>query len=282
MEEPSTHGEVPIWARPEKERRPTLTRPAVVAAAIRLADAEGLAAVSIRRVAAELGGRTMSLYTHIDSKDDLLDLMREQVAAEVVIKGDLPADWRTAIRLIATRERETALRHPWMIHMLTHAGHLGPNALRHLDQSLKALAPLTPDPRAALHVATAIDHYVIGHVIGEITRHPTDVFTQPYTRTLLESGTFPTLAPPRRRRPPISRQHLRARSKLAPRRHRVRLRCSIRVTPATNFTDAPRPAPISATVALSDRSITRGQSGFVLRPTRRSGRPWQQSPAGHP
>src|SRR2546430_7095161 len=156
VEEPSNPGEVPIWARPDKARRPTLTRQAVVDAAIRMADAEGLAAVSIRRVATELGARTMSLYSHVDSKDDLLDLMREQIAGSTVIDGPLPPGWRAATLMIARRERETVLRHPWMIDLIGHAGHVGPNAPRHVEQALAALAGLGPGPRAALPGSVAV------------------------------------------------------------------------------------------------------------------------------
>jgi AcrR family transcriptional regulator len=162
---------------------------------MRLADTEGLAAVSIRRVATELGARTMSLYSHIDSKDDLLDLMREQVAVETVIDGPLPKNWRAATLAIARRERATALRHPWLIQLLGSPGHPGPNVMRHLEQSLTALAGLTTDPVAALRITAAIDEFVLGHVIGEVTRSPTDAFAQPYTRALLASGDYPILGP---------------------------------------------------------------------------------------
>jgi AcrR family transcriptional regulator len=194
VEEPSTRTELPIWARPAKERRASLSRPAVVDAALRIADAEGLAAVSIRRVATDLGARAMTLYSHIDSKDDLLDLMREQVAGETIIDGELPADWREATILIARRERQTALRHPWLIQLIGHPGHIGPNALRHLEQSLRALMGLAADRRTAFRIAATIDEYVMGHVIREVTRHPTAV-AHPYTRQLLAGGEFPTLGP---------------------------------------------------------------------------------------
>jgi AcrR family transcriptional regulator len=170
-----------------------MTRQSVVDAAVRLADAEGLAAVSIRRVATELGARTMSLYSHIDSKDDLLDLMREQAAAETVVGGALPRDWRAASLAIARRERATALRHPWLIRLLGNPGHPGPNQMRHLEQSVTALSGLTTNPLAALRICAAIDEFVLGHVIGEVTRTPAGAFTQPHTRALLSSGDYPIL-----------------------------------------------------------------------------------------
>src|SRR4051794_41896312 len=79
-----------------------LSRDGIVAAALSLADAEGLDAVSIRRVAAALGARPMSLYTHIAAKDDLVDLMADAVVGEVLI-DDPPAAWRGALRVMAGR-----------------------------------------------------------------------------------------------------------------------------------------------------------------------------------
>lgn len=164
----------------------TLNRHTVVTAAIRIADTEGLPAVSLRRIAADLGVRTMTLYTHITSKDDLLHHMRDRCDAQTIITDNLPTPWRAAIQLIATRAHQVARQHPWMINLTTHAG---PNALRHLEQSLQALTPLTANPHAALHAALAIDHYVLGHTIANIPHRP----TTPYTRAVLD--TLPTLAP---------------------------------------------------------------------------------------
>lgn len=135
----------------------------------------------------------MTLYSHIDSKDDLLDLMREQVAGETLVSDELPPNWRAATLLIARREREVVLRHPWLIQLIGHPGHIGPNALRHLEQSLRALTSLVADRKAAFRICVTIDEYVTGHVIREVTGQRG--FTQPYTRQLLDSGEFPTLRP---------------------------------------------------------------------------------------
>jgi len=193
MSEPANPRDVPIWARPKKERRPALTREAIVETAVRVADAEGLSGVSIRRIASDLGARTMSLYTHIDSKDDLLDLMREFVVAEMLVEEELPAEWRAAARLIAERERAVSLRHPWLVHLIGHRGHSGPKAMRHLEQSLSAIEPVAKDPRTALRILVAIDEFVIGHVIYEVTQNPKAMLSQPYTRMLVAEGDFPRL-----------------------------------------------------------------------------------------
>ncbi|GLY84132.1 TetR family transcriptional regulator [Actinoallomurus iriomotensis] len=199
---------VPIWARQRGRRASTLTREAIVEAAMEIADAEGADAVSIRRVAAALGARTMSLYTYIDSKNDLFDLMADQVAGEVLITEELPAGWREAITVIARREREVSLRHPWIVDMAKHRAHamVGPNLLRHVDQALAALAGLKLEPREALKVMEAVDDYMFGFTAREarereITRRAgpgeADRWSafQPYLRELIDSGEFTSIAP---------------------------------------------------------------------------------------
>src|SRR5262245_7471646 len=88
----STRASGPIWARPEPGgRRPRFTRQQIAAVALAIADAEGFGAVSMRRVAAELGAGTMTLYYYVRSKDELLDLMDCALMADVLIPdGGLP------------------------------------------------------------------------------------------------------------------------------------------------------------------------------------------------
>jgi AcrR family transcriptional regulator len=193
-----------VWARPPEQRRTALTRAAIVAAAITLADADGLAAVSIRKVAAELGARTMSLYSHIDSKEDLLDLMTDEMNAELLVEGALPTDWREAISMIAHRTRENLLRHPWIVELVSRRPRIGPNGLRHGEQSLVAIKPLGLDPRSAARIINAVDDYVTGHTIRELMNRSTrdaaaeeqrQLVLRPYFQQMLESGEFPNLAP---------------------------------------------------------------------------------------
>src|SRR4051794_27652562 len=103
----------PVWSRLPPERPPRLTREVIVEAGLRLADAEGLDAVSIRRVAAVLDARPMTLYSHIDRKEDLLDLMFDRLAGTVLEGEPLPSGWRDALVVIASRKRRVCLAHPW-------------------------------------------------------------------------------------------------------------------------------------------------------------------------
>jgi AcrR family transcriptional regulator len=198
----------PVWAREPDRRRPALTREAIVATAIALADAEGLAAVSIRKIAAELGARTMSLYSYIDSKDDLLDLMVDEVNAETLIEGGPPADWREALGMVAHRMRENVRRHPWLVEILRWHPQVGPNGLRQAEQSLVAIKPLGLDPRTAAWVVSVIYDYVLGHAIRELVQRAArpagrgQVMMLPYVQRMVEGGELPHLAPLLRDTPP--------------------------------------------------------------------------------
>jgi AcrR family transcriptional regulator len=188
---------LPVWAREKPRRRPVLSRDAIVAAALAIADAEGLDAVSIRRVAADLGVRPMSLYTYIDRKEDLLVLMMDEVNAEVLFGPDLPSAWREAITAIARRTREVLLRHPWMTDISAHNAGLGPNALRHVEESIKALRELGLGPQPTVEVISAVDKYVTGHIYFEVANHSVTAVTaehRSYFDALLATGEFPELS----------------------------------------------------------------------------------------
>ena len=160
-----------VWARDEAEAAgpQPLSRKAIVAAAIEIADTDGLEAVSIRRLATKLDARPMSLYSHIERKGDLIDLMVDEVMAGAIIPGGPPTDdWREALREIAQRTRETTRAHPWMIAAAFHRPFLGPNALRHIDQSLAAVSSLPLAPERKRAVLLAVDTYTLGFVRWEV------------------------------------------------------------------------------------------------------------------
>jgi AcrR family transcriptional regulator len=160
-----------VWARDEEQSSgpQPLSRAAIVAAAIDIADADGLEAVSIRRLATKLDARPMSLYSHIGRKGDLVDLMVDEVMAGAIIPGGPPTDdWRAALRQIAQRTRESTRAHPWMIAAAFHRPFLGPNALRHIDQSLAAVSELPLSPERKRAVLLAIDTYTLGFVRWEV------------------------------------------------------------------------------------------------------------------
>ena len=120
-------------AKPEsRQRRSPLTRERVLKAAVRLADREGLNAVSMRRLGTELGIEAMSLYTHVRDKDDLLDGMVELVIREIPIHRD-GADWKASLRTTIHSARHVILRHLWAPRVIETRNDPGPSGLRYYD-----------------------------------------------------------------------------------------------------------------------------------------------------
>ncbi|GAA4230882.1 TetR/AcrR family transcriptional regulator C-terminal domain-containing protein [Actinomadura meridiana] len=155
-----------IWTRPEPgTRRPKFTRDQLAAAALAIADAEGFAAVSMRRIAADLGAGTMTLYHYVRTKDELVALMDDAIMAEVLIPpGELPPGWYDGLTAIATRTWDVLMRHPWAPHHLRNAP-TGPNAMRHFEQSLAAVAGTGLDAPSRFALLGMVDDYVQGSAL---------------------------------------------------------------------------------------------------------------------
>jgi AcrR family transcriptional regulator len=131
-----------LWGRRERGKRGPragLSAEAIVAAAVRVADAEGLEAVSMARVAKELGFTTMSLYRHVSGKDELLQMMWDasaQGAEGLVLEGD---GWRAKLRMWAIMQRDVLDLHPWITQMPMAAPPAGPNSAHFVERGLEAL-----------------------------------------------------------------------------------------------------------------------------------------------
>lgn len=131
-----------LWGRRERGKRgprPGLSPDAIVAAAVRIADTEGLEAVSMARVAHELGFTTMSLYRHVTSKEELLQLMWDAStfgAEKLVLEGD---GWRPRLRMWAVIQWEVLGRHPWIAQMPMAAPPVGPNSLLFVERAMESL-----------------------------------------------------------------------------------------------------------------------------------------------
>lgn len=151
-------------AGPKKggKRRP-LTLEAIVDTAVRIADEEGLDAVSIRRVAAELDARPMSLYDHIPSKDDLISEMANKVVAEVLLERPIPDDWREALTKISQRLYATLVGHAWLPMVLPRRPRLGPNEAKQAEQLATAMASVKLDPAEIWTLVATVNDYVLGH-----------------------------------------------------------------------------------------------------------------------
>ena len=120
------------------QRRAQLTRQRVVAAAIELADRDGIESISMRKLAPELGVEAMSLYTHVRNKDDLLDGMVDAVISQIPV-GAERVDWKTALRRLALAARAVVLRHPWAPRTIESRTTPGPAAMRYINTVLGIL-----------------------------------------------------------------------------------------------------------------------------------------------
>ncbi|CAL9670686.1 TetR/AcrR family transcriptional regulator [Streptomyces sp. enrichment culture] len=193
-----------VWDRPEPPHRPVpLDRERIVAAAVALADEGGLAAVSVRKVAARLDAGPMRLYGFISTKDELFDLMVDAVYAEI-LPGEPPGDWREALHGLAHRTRRAALRHPWLADLLGGRPALGPNALAVSEATLAALDGLT-DIDTAMRAVETVSAYFTGAIRRELAdlraEHATGLSRSewqrtrgPYLTRMLDTGRFPALA----------------------------------------------------------------------------------------
>ncbi|HVO54523.1 MAG TPA: TetR/AcrR family transcriptional regulator C-terminal domain-containing protein [Solirubrobacterales bacterium] len=158
-----------IWLREEPSaRRPSHTRPEIARAAIEIADEEGFDAVSMRRVAQRLGAGTMTLYHYVRNKDELIMLMVDEMMGEILIPDDQLAEgWRQALTQIATRSRDAFIAHRWVLDGIE-GGEIGPNAMRHFEQSLQAVASLDLDQTLVFEVIGQVDDYVFGYALREL------------------------------------------------------------------------------------------------------------------
>lgn len=196
-----------IWARPERKLRgpvPSLTRERIAAAAVALADAEGIEAVSMRTLAGRLEVGPTSLYRYVERKDEVVDLMVDAVfgeAPELVISGE----WRNDMRAVARGTREVYLRHPWMATAGVGRPRLGPNSIDRNERMLAALAGTGLEVDEMLIVVGTIDAFVRGHVLRELgeaeaarrsglNRRQWMESQAPFVDGLLATGRYPMLA----------------------------------------------------------------------------------------
>jgi AcrR family transcriptional regulator len=199
---------VPVWIRepaPEPGPQLHLTRELVVSAAVRMADAEGVAALSMRSLATEVGAATMSLYRHVPSKDDLLDLMLDAVAAEIELPERPSGDWRGELRRLAGQFRDLFRHHPWVLTTPASLPSFGPNALRLIDFGYSIFTRLGLDIDAAAELYGTVQSYITGFIQAslaeESARRSSGLSDEewraavaPYVQKLVSSGQYPTLS----------------------------------------------------------------------------------------
>lgn len=151
-------------------RRPTLTIEQIIAAAIAVADAEGLVATSMHRVAKELGAGTMTLYTYVPGKTELIDLMVDTVLLERNLPGPgepRPEDWRARVRVYADRTRDIYRRHPWLRERSRVRPALGPGQLAGQEYLLSIMESLGLPAREVVAAANSVAGYVDANAAAE-------------------------------------------------------------------------------------------------------------------
>jgi AcrR family transcriptional regulator len=153
-------------AQPPRRDR-GLSRTEIVRAAIAMADAEGPEAISMRRIAREVGAGVMSLYWYVSSKEELLDLMLEAIEAEIEVP-DPSGDWRADLGIFAHRTRESLRRHRWAVDFIGSRPPSSPNDVRNLERLLSLLDGLgVEDVRLIFGIFMTVATFVIGAVIRE-------------------------------------------------------------------------------------------------------------------
>ena len=151
----------------DRQRVP-LSKERIFQAAIDVADREGLQALTMRRLGAELGVEAMAVYKHVSGKDDILDGMVELVVSLIETPGH-GMDWRDAMRRRARSARDVLSRHSWAIGLLDSRRSMGPNQLRYVDSVLGSLRSAGFSIDDAAHAFSLLDSYVYGHVVQEMS-----------------------------------------------------------------------------------------------------------------
>ena len=136
----------------------------VLAAAIELADGEGIAALTMRRLAEELGSSAMSAYYHVANKDDLLGRMVDRVVEEMDLADDA-VDWKAALKRTATSANEVLKRHPWATALLLSGPTVSPARLRYMDAMLGCLRRAGFSPEQTDLAYHALDSHIMGFTL---------------------------------------------------------------------------------------------------------------------
>jgi AcrR family transcriptional regulator len=144
-----------------------LSRERVLLTALRLADEGGIEALSMRKLALELGVKAMSLYNHVDSKDDILNGIVDLVIGEIELPK-LSLDWKTAMRRRAISAHRVLVSHPWATIAIMSRVNVGSAMLRYVDATLGCLREAGFSFEMADHAWNAIDSHIYGFTLQEL------------------------------------------------------------------------------------------------------------------
>lgn len=196
----------PLARRGPTDPEPGLSREGLVRIAIDMADAGGLAAVSMRQIAAELGVATMALYRHVRGRDDLILAMADAALASAPLPAAPPAGWRARLELLARAQWALYQRHRWLPHVISMSRPQPlPNGLAHTEWAVRATAGLGLDTQLRWQAAVTLIAYVRGiatnleaqaHAVqdtGLTDEEWVDNHDAMFQR-MMSSGRYPTLA----------------------------------------------------------------------------------------
>lgn len=195
-----------IWDRLHaRADQPTLNRQQIVQTAIAIADVAGAEGITMRRIATELGSGAMSLYRHVFSKDDLLDLMIDEVFGEITLPDAASEPWRQSLTTLAKETRTVFKRHAWLSAVLNSRPTIGPNYMRWFECSLAVFANLELDIETTVQMVGTLYAYVSGVVRYEVaeeehvrrtglTEEDKRIYATPYIERLIEGGKYPNFA----------------------------------------------------------------------------------------
>jgi AcrR family transcriptional regulator len=147
--------------------RTPLSRDLVLQTAVALADAGGIGALTMRKLAAELGVEAMSLYHHVANKDDILDGIIDVVAAEIDLTDD--GDWKSTTRRRAVSARDALARHPWAGSLWVARFNLGPARMRYMDVALRTLREGGLNEGLTHHAYHAIENHILGYMLQQLS-----------------------------------------------------------------------------------------------------------------
>ena len=195
MPEPESRSDMPEPEGSSRGERARLSRERVLRGAVAVADAGGIAALTMRSLARELAVKPMSLYHYVAGKDEILDGIVDLVFSEI----DLPApggDWKSQMRRRAVSARQALRRHPWAIGLMESRANPGPATLRHHDATLGTLRAAGFSVEMTAHAYALLDSYIYGFALQEASLpfNPETVTeaTDAFMRHL--AGEYPHLA----------------------------------------------------------------------------------------
>lgn len=199
-----------IWERlgeqPPASPRVPLSHDRIALTAIELADSTGLAGVSMRQLAEQLGVPTMAPYRYISSKDDLFELMIDMVHADLALPSP-STGWEQVLRAYARQIREVTLCHPWLVQIYARLpGVLTPRMADIAEQALAAMKPLSVDVDTKMAILATVTAFTHGAAAAEVAQRllmdrrgwdsDDDVRSayHPYMAELTSSGRYPALS----------------------------------------------------------------------------------------